>query len=213
MSGLREYRTIAEPVLIEQVIKKSKFYGRLYPVGSMDEAQQILDGLRKEFWDASHNCSAVILGQMREFSRCSDDGEPQGTAGMPMLEALRGSGLTDVLAVVTRYFGGTLLGTGGLVRAYGSSVSLAVQAAKVLCYKPCVVFELVLPFKLWGKAEAQILAAGYRMGAAEYTDSVRCEVFSDFGGEERLEKIVSEFSAGKILPREIERRYQVIEEA
>lgn len=213
MSELKEYRTIAEPVQIEQVIKKSKFYGRLYPVKSMEEAQQVLDGLRKALWDASHHCSAVILGQMREFSRCSDDGEPQGTAGMPMLEALKGSGLTDVLAVVTRYFGGTLLGTGGLVRAYGSSVSLAVQAAKKICYRPCTVFELSLPFKLWGKAESQILAGGYRMGAVEYTDSVRCEVFSDFGGEERLAKIVSEISAGKAIARETRRCYQVIEES
>ena len=153
MEELREYRTIAEPCTIEQVIKKSKFYGRLYPAESMEQAQEILDGLKKQFWDASHNCSAMIFGQMREFSRCSDDGEPQGTAGMPMLETLRGSGLTNILAVVTRYFGGTLLGTGGLVRAYGSSVSLALQAARKICYKPRVVFSLELPFRLWGKAE------------------------------------------------------------
>ncbi len=212
MSELREYRTIEEPCEIEQVIKKSKFFGRLYPVSSMEQAQEILDGLRKRYWDASHHCSAVILGQMREFTRCSDDGEPQGTAGMPMLEALKGSGLTNVLAVVTRYFGGTLLGTGGLVRAYGSSVSLAVQAAKKICYKPCAVFRLVLPFKLWGKAEAQMLGAGYQIGETLYTDVVSSTVFSEFGQEERLKKMISEISAGKAAPEEIERRYQVIRE-
>lgn len=212
MEELREYRTIAEPCTIEQVIKKSKFYGRLYPAESMEQAQEILDGLKKQFWDASHNCSAMIFGQMREFSRCSDDGEPQGTAGMPMLETLRGSGLTNILAVVTRYFGGTLLGTGGLVRAYGSSVSLALQAAKKICYKPRVVFSLKLPFRLWGKAESQLLAAGYEIGEVQYTDVVSGTVFSDFGAEGRLAKLISEISAGKAAPVEIERRYQVIEE-
>ncbi len=213
MEELKQYRTILEPCVVEQVIKKSKFFGRLYPANSMEEVQEILEGLRKQYWDASHHCSAVILGQMREFTRCSDDGEPQGTAGMPMLEALKGSGLTNILAVVTRYFGGTLLGTGGLVRAYGTSVSLAVQAAKKVCYRPCVVFQLVLPFKLWGKAEAQLLSAGYRIGDVCYTDVVTSTIFSDFGQEARLGKIVSEISAGKVAPQEIERRYQILEEA
>ena len=129
-----------------------------------------------------------------------------------MLETLRGSGLTNILAVVTRYFGGTLLGTGGLVRAYGSSVSLALQAARKICYKPRVVFSLELPFRLWGKAESQLLAAGYEIGEVQYTDAVSGTIFSDFGAEGRLAKLISEISAGKAAPVEIERRYQVIEE-
>ena len=104
------------------------------------------------------------------------------------------------------------LGTGGLVRAYGSSVSLALAEAKKICYKPRVVFSLKLPFRLWGKAESQLLAAGYEIGEVQYTDAVSGTVFSDFGAEGRLAKLISEISAGKAAPVEIERRYQVIEE-
>lgn len=109
--------------------KKSRFIATVQSVRSQEEADDFILRTRKTFWDARHNCSAMILGQRGEISRCSDDGEPSGTAGRPMLSVLSGEGLTNVCAVVTRYFGGVLLGTGGLVRAY----SLAVQEALASC--------------------------------------------------------------------------------
>ena len=108
--------------------KKSRFIATVQSVRSQEEADDFILRTRKTFWDARHNCSAMILGQRGEISRCSDDGEPSGTAGRPMLSVLAGEELTDVCAVVTRYFGGVLLGTGGLVRAYSDAVKKAVAA-------------------------------------------------------------------------------------
>src|SRR5699024_1108698 len=109
----------------------SRFRCRLAPVADEEAARQEIERARREHWDARHHCSAFVLGPDSGTERSSDDGEPSGTAGAPMLEVLRGAGLTDVVAVVTRWFGGTLLGTGGLVRAYGEAVRLAVAAAPI----------------------------------------------------------------------------------
>ncbi len=102
--------------------KKSRFIATLKPVGSEEEATAFIHEIKKKFWDAKHNCSAFVIGESGQVTRCSDDGEPAGTAGRPMLEVLTGAELTNVCVVVTRYFGGVLLGTGGLVRAYQSAV-------------------------------------------------------------------------------------------
>lgn len=124
--------TIAGTTVHEIVIKKSRFITRLVHVTTTDEAEAAIAAVRKEFWDARHNCVALVVGPGGEQQRSSDDGEPSGTAGVPMLEVLRHRGLTDVVAVVTRYFGGVLLGAGGLVRAYSSSVSQALDAAMIV---------------------------------------------------------------------------------
>ena len=139
---MREYITIREPAETEIVIKKSRFIGRLLRAETPEEGIAALEAVKKRHWDATHNCSAMIIGENREFMRCSDDGEPQGTAGVPMLEALKMSGLTNVLAVVTRYFGGTLLGAGGLVRAYSASVAETLKAAEKIRRAPYAVYAM-----------------------------------------------------------------------
>lgn len=106
----------------EIIEKKSRFIATVQPVETEEEAVQFLETMKKKYWDARHNCSAYVLGERSEILRCSDDGEPSGTAGKPMLDVLLGEGITNVVVVVTRYFGGTLLGTGGLVRAYQKAV-------------------------------------------------------------------------------------------
>lgn len=205
------YTTIEQPCEILQVIKKSKFYGRLFPAQTPEEAQAVLDACKKRYWDASHNCSAYVIGRMGELSRCSDDGEPQGTAGVPMLEALKKSGLTNVLAVVTRYFGGTLLGAGGLVRAYTSSVSEAVKAAQKICFQPMDRFRIVFPFPLWGRAEAALRSEGCRILSTEYTDRVCVEVHLPPGAQEQLIKRMAEISAGGVRPEFLRTEYARIE--
>ena len=102
--------------------KKSRFIATLRPVNSIEEASSFIEEMKKRYWDARHNCSAYVIGRNNEITRCSDDGEPSGTAGRPMLEVLTGAELHNAAVVVTRYFGGTLLGTGGLVRAYTQAV-------------------------------------------------------------------------------------------
>ncbi|MDN4473011.1 YigZ family protein [Demequina zhanjiangensis] len=124
--------TIASPVEHSLEIKKSVFLAHLEPVGSMEEADAVIAAIRKEHWDARHHCTALILGDNADRQRSNDDGEPAGTAGVPMLEVLRHRQVTDLVAVVTRWFGGTLLGAGGLVRAYGSAVSEALDRATVV---------------------------------------------------------------------------------
>ena len=211
MQDVRAYTTIKEPCEVLQVIKKSKFSGRLFPVQTPEEAQTIVDDCKKKYWDASHNCSAYVIGKMGELSRCSDDGEPQGTAGVPMLEALKKSGLVNVLAVVTRYFGGTLLGAGGLVRAYTSSVSEAVKAAHKIAYQPVEVYQIVLPFRLWGKAEAQLLGNGYRICDVAYTDMVSVQLQIPPKAGQRLEKLLAEISAGSVRPEFLQQEYAILD--
>lgn len=211
MQDFRAYTTIKEPCEVLQVIKKSKFYGRLFPVQTPEEAQAIVDDCKKKYWDASHNCSAYVIGKMGELSRCSDDGEPQGTAGVPMLEALKKSGLVNVLAVVTRYFGGTLLGAGGLVRAYTSGVSEAVKAAHKISYQPVEVYRVVLPFRLWGRAEAQLLNNEYRICNVEYTDLVTAYLQIPPQAGMRLEKLLAEISAGSVHPEFVQQGYAVLD--
>lgn len=124
--------TIAAPVEHELVIKKSRFLAHVEPVGSVEEADAVIAAVRKQRWDARHHCVALVVGPRADQQRSSDDGEPSGTAGVPMLEVLRQRHLTDLVAVVTRYFGGVLLGAGGLVRAYSSAVSEALDRAAIV---------------------------------------------------------------------------------
>lgn len=200
---MKEYITVKEPCATELVIKKSRFIGQLYPVESMEQAQSVLAEVKKKYWDARHNCSAVVIGENGAYTRCSDDGEPQGTAGVPMLEALKGSGLTNVLAVVTRYFGGVLLGTGGLVRAYTSAVSEICAVAPKLRYRAFAVLRLEVPFKLWGKLEGSIYAIGGSVKNIEYAEQIRLHLYIPPENVQKFYKNFSEISAGKLFAEEL----------
>ncbi|MGN8027761.1 IMPACT family protein [Microbacterium sp. 22242] len=124
--------TIAAPLTRELVVKKSRFIALVAPAGSVASAEDVIAAVRKRHWDARHHCTAMVIGVAGDQARSSDDGEPSGTAGIPMLEVLRRRGLTDVVAVVTRYFGGVKLGAGGLVRAYSTAVSDVLDGARLL---------------------------------------------------------------------------------
>ena len=123
-------KVILENCTAEIVEKKSRFIANVFYVANVEEAEEKLNEIRKEYYDAKHNCFAYVLGVNAEIVKSSDDGEPQGTAGHPMLDILKGNNLTNCIAIVTRYFGGTLLGTGGLVRAYSDSLKAAIANAK-----------------------------------------------------------------------------------
>jgi uncharacterized YigZ family protein len=129
---LKQILSVKENFKIEQDIKKSKFISRIIPIQNEDDVNLILEDIRITEAKANHNCFAYILGDQQDIQRASDDGEPSGTAGVPILEVLKRENLTNVLVVVTRYFGGIKLGAGGLIRAYGSSTSLAVQNAPLV---------------------------------------------------------------------------------
>ncbi|MBQ7059074.1 MAG: YigZ family protein [Firmicutes bacterium] len=139
------YRTVADYGIDEHIEKKSRFIGQAWPVRTEEEAKQILEATRKEYWDASHNVYAYRIqspGASSDILKFSDDGEPGGTAGKPCLDVLLGEDVTNVLVIVTRYFGGTLLGTGGLVRAYTKGAQIALAAAgkiRIESYQMCVL--------------------------------------------------------------------------
>ena len=138
---MEQYKTVLEGGTGEIIEKKSRFIATVRPVRNEEEALAFLEEMRKQYWDARHNCYAYSVGRNREYTRCSDDGEPSGTAGRPMLDVILGEDIYNVAVVVTRYFGGVLLGTGGLVRAYskavqeGLSESLLIEKKKGISLK------------------------------------------------------------------------------
>ena len=147
---MSDYKTVACEYSAEFVEKRSRFIGYIAPAGTPEEAADFIHSIRAKHWDATHNVYAWALRDGQQ-SRYSDDGEPQGTAGLPVLGVLQKSGLTDAVIVVTRYFGGILLGGGGLVRAYSHSAALAVEGAQVLDMRLCRIFTVDSDYTLYGK--------------------------------------------------------------
>jgi len=145
--------TIAVEVRTEQEVTRSRFIATLAPARDLDAVDEVVARVRREFHDARHHCTALVLGPDGQQQRSSDDGEPAGTAGAPMLSVLRGEELTDVVAVVTRYFGGTLLGAGGLVRAYGGAVSAACARARRLARRRVQIVRVEVPLAEAGRIE------------------------------------------------------------
>lgn len=168
---MKEYRTAGRECTAEFTERRSRFIGRVKPVGSEEEAAAFLQSVRSEFRDATHHVYACCVrkGQVQRFS---DDGEPQGTAGIPVLDVLVKSGVTDAAVVVTRYFGGILLGAGGLVRAYSHSASLAVQAAGIVTMRPCVTAKLNCTYSEYGRVAALIPETGGMVDGTSFADSV-----------------------------------------
>ncbi len=171
------YYSIGKEVCSELAEKKSKFITLLFSVGSIAEAERALAECRQRYPGATHYCSAFILRQPVRVERYSDDGEPSGTAGLPMLGVLKHHELVDVLAVVIRYFGGTLLGAGGLVRIYSESVSNAVQAAGRKRFTLCQRIRLVIKYSYLGLVQSRLLTEGILIEDIHYEDRVDVRLF------------------------------------
>ncbi len=191
--------TIQKSVQEEIVIEKSRFICSLQKVDSEEKAVAIIKEIKKHYWDATHNCHAYIIGEGMECQKSSDDGEPSGTAGIPMLEVLKKKGLHNVLAVVTRYFGGIKLGSGGLIRAYTKSVSEAVLAAgvaqKILMLDCC--------FTVTAGAAGKIISALYQQEFfvvvdVQYTDNVLITLRVREEEQARLEAFLQELLSSKV---------------
>ncbi len=164
------YRT-GEAVFIE---KKSRFISFVYSVANEDAAQKLIADTRKKYWDASHVVFAYRIGNASEVERMSDDGEPSGTAGMPTLDILRGEDIRGVLIMTVRYFGGTLLGTGGLVRAYQQSAKEALQEAVIIEKQLYRSFTVILDYGLLGKVQYEALQNNFRIHETLYAEHVTC---------------------------------------
>lgn len=201
------YRTVFCEAEIEIVIQKSRFIGRCFPVSNEGEAQARLDRIRKQHWDATHNCYAYIVGENGQTARFSDDGEPGGTAGMPMLDVLKKRGLRDVLVVATRYFGGVLLGAGGLVRAYTKTASEAAESSGIRLMQWANYLECSVDYPLWGRLESFLQRINAELH--EVTYGVHVAVMLIIPGErvDAFVKEVVELTDGRVVPRVVSEGY------
>ncbi len=154
---MKPYKSVKQCSEAEYTVNRSRFIGRCFPVESEEAALCLLGDIRKKHWDATHNCFAYRIGE-NAAARFSDDGEPGGTAGKPIMDVLTGRGLTNVLCVVTRYFGGILLGAGGLVRAYSKSAADAVTKAGMVSYLPGTILDIPMDYSRYGALEGFIRA-------------------------------------------------------
>lgn len=177
------------------VIKKSRFLGFAFRIQDEQHAQNILDQHKKQYHDARHNCFAYVLES--GVMRYSDDGEPQGTAGIPILEVLKRSGLINVLIICTRYFGGILLGAGGLVRAYTQSASDTLDAAQKVQIILCSVYTCSFSYNTWAKAQKRLLDAGYMLDDVAYSDNVTATVAAIDGTQQKLSELITNLSSGQ----------------
>ena len=194
---MTEYKTIQPEAAGEITEKKSRFIATLRPVSTEEEALAFIAEMKKKYWDARHNCSAYIIGTDKPLERCSDDGEPSRTAGMPMLEVLKGSSLSNVCAVVTRYFGGILLGTGGLVRAYQAATAEGIKSSIILTCKYLNRIKLTLDYTAYGKVQYYAVSEHLSMDEPVFSDSV--SVTFSLSDEERgkLLSYATEATSGK----------------
>lgn len=168
----------------EIVEKKSRFIADIFSVGTEEEATQILEKIKKQYWDARHHCWAYVIGDEQVQERCSDDGEPSGTAGKPILEVIRGNGIHNILVVVTRYFGGTLLGTGGLVRAYTQASQEGIAASTIITKTQGYKLKIETDYTGLGKIQYLLGQRGIQIVDSVYQDNV--EIFIYIFKEEEL---------------------------
>lgn len=176
--------------------KKSKFICHLFKVSDTDQIQEIIRSEKKKYFDARHHCYAYILGDDGKDYKCSDDGEPSGTAGKPMLEILQREGLTDILCVVTRYFGGTLLGTGGLVRAYSESLKDAIGNSSFELESEAVISEYRYSYNFDAKIASFLREKDVKVISTEYTDSVILKIAVPLDRNEEIDSQIVNITKG-----------------
>ena len=181
----------------EVIVKKSRFIGITYPVSTPEEAADFVNSIKKKYYDARHNCYAYVIGDNRDQIKFSDDGEPGGTAGKPMLDVLLGSGITNIVVVVTRYFGGTLLGTGGLVRAYSDAAKEAVEASVTYTVERKIRLKIETDYTSFQSLERLFKSKENVTFETEYSDKILMNVGIPVDLAEEIEKSVTEITSGK----------------
>ncbi len=200
---MEEYFIVERAGQGEVIEKKSRFIAHVLPVQSEEEALMYIEKIKKEHWDARHNCYAFIIGRNSEIQRFSDDGEPQGTAGKPILEVLVNGNIRNTLIIVTRYFGGTLLGTGGLVRAYGQSAKVGIQNALVMRVCEGVSFYLRCDYNSIGKIK-YIMGQMNISAEEEYGEDVNLHINMKKSDLKNFQNQVVDATSGKAVWGEIE---------
>ena len=188
----------------EIIEKKSRFIADIFSVSSEEEALQILEKVKKKYWDARHHCWAYVIGDEQVQERCSDDGEPGGTAGKPILEVIRGNEIHNVLIVVTRYFGGTLLGTGGLVRAYTQAAQEGIAASTIVTKTQGYKVKIQTDYTTLGKIQYLLGQKGIQIIDSVYQDNVEIFVYISKEEEILLQRDITEVTNGQTEVERIE---------
>lgn len=210
---LQEYLTVRGYGEHEINIQKSRFITYINRVESEEEAQTFIQDIKKKHWDATHNCSAYMIGEHDQIQKANDDGEPSGTAGVPMLEVLKKRGLKDTVVVVTRYFGGIKLGGGGLIRAYGKATSEGINATGVVRRKLTQIMHITVDYTWLGKLENELRASQYGLKEIHYNENVELEVFVEIAQKNTFMKWIIELTNGQCDSREGNLIYQETVEA
>ena len=206
MSKKDSYKTVSWESETSMIEKKSKFIANVRPVCDEAEALEFLNKIRSRYPDATHNVYAYVIDENNIF-RYSDDGEPSGTAGMPVLDAIRKAGIVDVAVVITRYFGGTLLGTGGLVHAYGTSASMGLKESKVVIREKCDILAVTVDYTLVGKIQYKISSDGFLLEDTVYADEVTFKICSPIDMTTQLIAQMTDITNGKAVCNIVDNKY------
>ncbi|GIP65190.1 YigZ family protein [Virgibacillus pantothenticus] len=204
---LDRYYTVKHEGQDEIIIQKSRFIGYVKRVETEAAAQEFIHAIKKKHHDATHNCSAYLIGEHDQIQKANDDGEPSGTAGVPILEVLKKQKLKDTAVVVTRYFGGIKLGAGGLIRAYGSTTSQAIKTTGVVKRQRMQGFTVTADYGLSGKIEHALRQSEYILQAIDYTDQVTYHVYVEVGFESEFKAFIVELSNAQAEINETDTTY------
>lgn len=199
---MKEFVTIKEDGIVEQEIKKSRFTCHLKRVKTEEEARNFINSIKKEHYKANHNCSAFILGENSEIKRSSDDGEPSGTAGVPMLTVLENHNLTDTVAVVSRYFGGIKLGAGGLIRAYAGSVAHAIEEIGKLLVKEQQGISVKLSYAQYQEFANWRSKHDLEEYGTEFLADIMTTIYADKENVNRLLQDLEDYYSGKVTAKQ-----------
>lgn len=195
---MNTYKTLRKQAETEYIVQKSRFIGHAAPVASAEEALQYLETIKKENRTANHNCYAYIIGQNKGVIRYSDDGEPSGTAGKPIVEVMMAKNVVDCIVVITRYFGGILLGTGGLVRAYSHTTALALDAAGICTMHETGRWHLSVAYPLWDRVDHALKSMPVLIESTDYTQEVTLSLLIRESDEAGVIETLMKLTDGKI---------------
>ena len=207
---LERYKTVYQGKTGEIIEKKSRFIATVRLVENEEEALSFIEEMKKKYWNATHNCFAYVIGEHRETVRCSDDGEPSGTAGKPMLDVLLGEEMYNTAVVVTRYFGGTLLGTGGLVRAYSKAVQEGLAQSSIIVKQYSAILKIETDYNGLGKIQYLIGERKIPVLDSEYTDKVQIRVILPEKETDRFVRELTEATNGRVKTEIIEKLYYAL---
>jgi uncharacterized YigZ family protein len=205
------YKTVLKPAVAEYEEKKSRFIATVKPVSVEEDAVALISELKTKYWDASHNVYCYHIVGNNTIQRYSDDGEPSGTAGVPILEVMKRTGVQNLVVVVTRYFGGTLLGAAGLIRAYGKSAALGIEAAGIVQKQLCLEISIMMEYTLFGKVQNLLLTRGYTIKDTVFSQDVELIVYIPVGEEEVFEALVVEATNARAVLEKGEKVYITVD--